>query len=82
MALLICENNCATPQSGNHLVEGSHDPGGWKAHLPRIKDGGIEFFHLKQRQRLFEGRSNDAVIPHTAEQDAQVVAHQRIRTKH
>ena len=82
IALFICENNCAASQSGHHLVEGGYHPGGWRAYLPRVKDDGIWFFLRKQRERLFEGRSNDAVIPHTAQQDAHVAAHQRIRAEH
>src|SRR6266513_4189444 len=66
----------------NHLVEGSHDPSGWRICLLRIKDRGIRFFLLKQRKRLFEGRSDNTLIPHTPEQNAHVVAHQLICPKH
>jgi hypothetical protein len=63
-------------------VEGSHDPSGWRICLLRIKDRSIRRFLLKQRERLFESRSDKALIPHTPEQNAHVVAHQRICAKH
>ena len=66
----------------NHLVEGSHDLSGRRIRLLRIQDRGIRPSLLKQRERLFEGRSDEILIPHTPEQNAHVVAHQRICAEH
>ncbi len=82
VALFTYENNDATSQMRNHLVEGSHNPSWWQICLLRIKDRGIRFFLLKERARLFEGRSDKTLIPHAPEQNAHVVAHQRIDAKH
>src|SRR2546429_168771 len=48
----------------------------------RIQDRGIRPSLLKQRERLFEGWSDETLIPHTPEQNAHVVAHQRICAEH
>jgi len=74
IALLICQNNCAASQSGPSC--GRRPPSGRvESLLPRVKDDGIGFFLLKQRERLFEGRSNDAVDTPYYSQNAHVVAH-------
>ncbi len=63
-------------------MEGSHDPSGRRIRLLRIQDRGIRSSLLKQRERLFEGRSDEILIAHTPEQNAHVVAHQRICAEH
>jgi len=80
--LFARENNCATSQTGEFPVEGGHRSGGRRVGLLGAKDGGIGFLLLMQYQRLFEARSEDAVIRHRAQQNEHVVSDQRIRPEH
>jgi hypothetical protein len=49
---------------------------------PRVKDGGIRFFLLKQLKGLTQGCGDQALVSHAPKQDAHVVAHQRVGSEH